>query len=405
MAVTTAVPQQSESRQQPWRGDAMLVTVVVGLLLVGIVAAYTSSYSIGDKFFGDGGYFLKRQLLWTLIGGGAFVVAAAIDYRVWRRYSVLIMAATLLMLIAILATGAARFGGQRWILGTGSVQPSELAKMAVVIYIADWRSSKRDDIRDVTLGLIPFAILMGIVCGLILLQPDFSTAVLVGAVAVAVFFTAGADLKQMVVSCAIAAVVLAGLIVQAPYRLERVRSFVDPTADPTGAGYQIMQTLDSIMRGGVTGVGLGAGQQKHVLPAAHTDAVFAVLGEELGLLGCLVVLALFALFAWRGFRVASGAPDRFGSLLAVGITCWILGQALINIAVVTAFMPFTGIPLPFISFGGSSLVTCMAASGLLVSISRHMDPDRMKAYARMDLGRGNSRSRLSRAHRARSRRA
>jgi cell division protein FtsW len=403
MAVTAAAPQR-RMHAQPWRGDAALVTIVIGLLLIGLVAAYTSSYGIGDKFFGDSAHFLKRQLLWTVIGLAAAGVTASLDYRVWRRYSVLIMAATLLMLVAILAVGAARFGSQRWVLGSGSIQPSELAKMAVIIYIADWLSSKRDDIRDVSLGLIPFAILMGVVCGLILLQPDFSTAILIGAVAVAMFFTAGADLRQMLISGVVATVVLSGLIARAPYRLERVRSFMHPGADPTGSGYQIMQTLDSIMRGGLTGVGLGGGQQKHILPAAHTDAVFAVLGEELGLLGCLAVLVLFALFAWRGFRIASGAPDRFGSLLAVGITCWIMGQALINIAVVTAFMPFTGIPLPFISFGGSSLVACMAATGLLLSISRRMDPDRMRAYARMDYGRGNRRSRLSRAHRARSRR-
>jgi cell division protein FtsW len=399
-----AAASRDRLRARAWRGDAVLLVIALALLLVGLVITYSSSYPIGDKFFGDGAYFLKRQLRWTLLGLLAAGFMLRVDYLSWRKYSVLIMTATFLMLIAILITGAARFGGQRWILGGGSIQPSEIAKMAVVIYIADWLASKRDDIRDVSLGLVPFAILMGALCALIVLQPDFSTAVLVGLVAVAMFFTAGADLKQMLFSGAIALVVLTGLIVRTPYRLERLRSFVDPAADPTGSGYQIMQTLDSIMRGGIVGVGLGAGQQKHLLPAAHTDAVFAVLGEELGLLGCLLVLLLFAAFAIRGLRIASGAPDRFGTLLALGITFWIVGQAIINIAVVTAFMPFTGIPLPFISFGDSSLISCMAATGLLLNISSRVDPDRMRTYARMDFGRGNSRSRLSRAHRARNRR-
>jgi len=323
------------------------------------------------------------------------------DYRTWRKYSVLLMAGTLVMLLAILFVGGTRFGGQRWVTGGGSIQPSELAKLAVVIYIADWLSSKREDVRDVQLGLFPFAILMGTICGLVILQPNFSTAMILGAVATAMFFTAGADLKQMVVSGLVAGFVLALLMLQAPYRLERVRTFLDPTADPSGSGYQVLQTLNAIVRGGVAGVGLGQGQTKHVLPAAHTDAIFAVVGEELGLIGCLVIIALFAVLAWRGFKIAASAPDRFASLLATGITCWLVLQALINIAVVTAFMPFTGVPLPFVSSGGSSLVMCLAAAGLVLNISRRADPAKARFHVPLDFWRGHRRSRLSRAHRAR----
>jgi cell division protein FtsW len=376
--------------------------VAVGILaLVGLLVMYTASYGVAFQNFDDPNHFIKRQVLWLVVGAGAFAFTLSLDYRTWRKYSVLLMASTLLMLLAILLAGGERFGGQRWVTGGGSIQPSELAKLAVVIYIADWLSSKRDDIKDVQLGLIPFAILMGFICGLVILQPNFSTAMILGAVATAMFFTAGADLKQMLASGAIAGVVLLLLMLQAPYRLERVRTFLDPSSDPSGSGYQVLQTLNGIVRGGVLGVGLGQGQTKHVLPAAHTDAIFAVVGEELGILGTLAILALFGIIAWRGFRIAASAPDRFASLLATGVTCWLVIQALVNVAVVTAFMPFTGVPLPFVSSGGSSLVMCLAGAGLVLNISRRADPAKAKLHVPLDFWRGHRRSRLSRAHRAR----
>jgi cell division protein FtsW len=306
-----------------------------------------------------------------------------------------------IVLVGILVMGADRFGGQRWVLGGGSIQPSELAKLTVVLYVADWLSSKREDVRDLTLGLVPFAILMGFLCGLVILQPNYSTAIILAAIATAMFFTAGADLKQMLISGAIASTVLVGLILQSPHARQRVSTFFDPSSDPSGAGYQVLQALDAIKRGGLLGVGLGQGQVKHVLPVAHSDAVFAVLGEEAGLLGCLLMVVLFAVVAWRGFRVAAGAPDHFASLLATGVTCWLLIQALVHIAVVIGFMPFTGVPLPFVSFGGSSLVASLAGVGLLLNISRRVNPARARVYVPVDLWRGHRRARLSRAHRAR----
>jgi cell division protein FtsW len=400
--VATAALSSTHAHSKRRRSsDTLILAAVSGLILVGLLVTYTASYSMGDAVYGDGSYFLKRQMIWTTLGVIAMLTMYSIDYRVWQRYSIPIIIGTLVMLTALLLMGAEKFGGQRWLVGGGSVQPSELAKMAVIIYIADWLAGKREDIKDVTLGLVPFAILMGVVCGLIMLQPDFSTALLIGLVATIMFFTAGADLLQMLTSGAMASVVLVTVIMRAPYRMERVKVFLDPESDPVGAGFQPLQTLHSIMAGGLTGVGLGQGQQKHILPTPHTDAVFAVLGEEMGMLGCLVVIALFAIIAWRGLRVAAGAPDRFGSLLATGITCWITFQALLNVAVVTAVVPFTGIPLPFLSFGGSSLIMCMAAVGLLLSLSTHADPKRARLHANLDLRRRDGRSRLSRAHRAR----
>jgi cell division protein FtsW len=387
---------------RPRPGVDRTLAIAIGLLvLLGLIVMYTASYGLGYQAFDDPNHFVKRQMLWLAVGLAAAGFMFMVDYRTWRRYTVLMMAGTVVVLVGILAVGADRFGGQRWILGGGSIQPSELAKLMVVLYVADWLSSKREDVKDLTLGLVPFAILIGFLCGLVILQPNFSTAIILGAMATAMFFTAGADLRQMVISGAIAGVVLVLLILQAPHARQRLNTFFDPMSDPSGAGYHVLQTLDAIKRGGLLGVGLGQGQTKHILPAAHTDAIFAVLGEEVGLLGCLVVVALFMVVAWRGFRIAAGLPDRFASLVATGITCWLVIQALVNIAVVTAFMPFTGVPLPFISFGGSSLVTCLAAAGLLLNISRRVDPARTRLYVPMDLRRGHRRARLSRAHRAR----
>ena len=381
--------------------DPVLVLAVLALCAIGLIATYTASFTVGYQAFGDGSYFLKRQLIWCGLGIVVAVVAASIDYRVWRRLAGLMMIGAVVGLAALLFLGAAKYGGQRWALASGSVQPSELAKLVVVVFIADWLAAKKDHVRDFSLGLIPFATITGLVCGLILMQPDFSTAVLLGAVATAMFFVAGADPKHMLQAGSVAGVVLLGVMLQAPYRLARWQTFLDPEGDPTGAGFQIIQALRAIVRGGLTGVGLGHGQNKHLLPAPHTDAVFAVLGEELGILGCLIVVALFALVAWRGLRIAAGAPDMFGGLLAVGITSWIVLQALVNIAVVTAVMPFTGIPMPWISFGGSSLLTCMAGIGILLNVSGHINEERAKIYAAVDFRRGNRRTRLSRAHRAR----
>ncbi len=403
MANPTLRPEVSTlPARRPLPAPDRILAVALGLLvLLGLLIMYTASYSLAYRAFGDPGHFVKRQLLWLLLGLAAGGFMYRVNYRTWRRYTVLMMLGTVLVLVGTLLVGADRFGGQRWVLGGGSIQPSELAKLMVVLYVADWLSSKREDVRDLTLGLVPFAILIGALCGLVILQPNFSTAIILGTMATAMFFTAGADLKQSLVSGAIAGAVLLVLILQAPHARQRINTFLDPTSDPSGAGYHVLQTLDAIKRGGLLGVGLGQGQTKHVLPLAHTDAIFAVLGEEAGLLGCLVIVALFAVVAWRGFRIAAGAPDHFASLMATGITCWLVIQALVNIAVATAFMPFTGVPLPFVSFGGSSLVTCLAGAGLLLNISRRVDPARARIYVPVDLWRGHRRARLSRAHRAR----
>lgn len=396
--VTAALPLRP--RRQV---DRVLAAAVGALLLLGLLVGYSASFPVALNYGAETSVYLVRHAIWMVVGLGAAGFMLAVDFRTWRQWSVLLMAGTLALLLVTLAFGVNRYGGERWLMAGGSVQPSELVKLTVIVYIADWLSSKRDQIRDVTLGLVPFAILMGVVCGLVLLQNHMSTTILIAAVAVTMFFTAGAHLGQMLASGSVAGLVILALIVRSPYRWDRVATHFDPWADPWGSGWQVLLSLESFQRGGLFGVGLGQGQEKHVLPMPHTDAVFAVVGEELGLAGSLVILALFAVIAWRGLRVALGVPSRFASLLATGITCWIVGQALLNIAVATNAVPTTGVPLPFVSYGGSSLITCLAGVGLLLNLSRRVDPARVKLYVNLDLRRGDRRSRLSRANRARNR--
>jgi len=385
-------------REASWRIDYFLIITVAALLIVGLMMVYSSTFDLAYKGFGDPAYFFRRQILWMVLGLGAMIVLARIEYQFWQRVAILLMAGALLLLGVVLVFGNTRFGGQRWLLPGGSVQPSELCKLAVVIYIAAWLSSKGERIRQITYGLIPFSILIGLVTGLIMFQPDLSTAVLIALTGGAMFFIAGADLLQLAISLIFGGATFVFLVSQLPHSATRIAVFLDPNSDPNGIAYHIRQTLIALGCGGWTGVGLGAGRQKFgYMPAAHTDAIFAVLGEELGLIGCLVVIGLFVALAYRGFKIALEAPDAFGTVLAAGLTCSLIIQALVNIAVVTATLPYAGVPLPFISYGGSSLVVALASVGLLLSISRGKTKKRrMGARARDNLGRRDWRARVSR---------
>ncbi len=380
--------------------DYLLVIIVATLLLIGLMMVYSATFDLGYKEYDQPTYFLIRQIAWSALGAVGLVVATRIEYQRWRRFSIPIMGGTLLLLVAVLLFGSESFGARRS-LWNGSIQPSELCKLAVIIYIADWLSSKEEKIRQVTYGLIPFAILIGVIAGLIVLQPDFSTAILIVTTSMVMFFIAGADLVQLIISLIFGGAAFAFLITRSSHASERIIAFIDSLNNPYSSNnYHLQRALIALGSGGLTGRGLGDSQQKFdYLPLSHTDSIFAVLGEELGLLGCLVVMGLFAALAYRGFKIALQAPDDFGTVLAVGITCWLIFQALINIAVVTATVPFTGIPLPFISFGGSSLIASMAGVGLLLSISRSTQHEETKESARFDLRRRNRRPRLSRSSR------
>ena len=244
-------------------------------------------------------------------------------------------------------------------------------KLATVIYVAAWLSSKGEQIRDVTYGLIPFAVLIGVVASLVVVQPDVSTAVLIVLTALAMFFFAGADIFQLAVGGVVGGITFFVLINRLPHASRRLDQYLLTWRDPMNVGYHMRQVLIALGSGGLFGVGLGQGQQKlGYLPAPHTDSIFAVLGEEAGFVGCLVVIGLFVLLAYRGFKIALEASDAFAALLACGVTCWLAFQALINVGVMTGLIPFTGIALPFISFGGSAMVVSLAGVGLLLSVSR-----------------------------------
>jgi cell division protein FtsW len=384
--------------------DYLLVITIAALLIVGLMMIYSATFALGYQLHNQPTYYFIRQLMWAGLGLLALIIFARVEYHTWRRVSIPIMAVTLLLLGLVLVIGDVRFGGQRWLVN-GSIQPSELSKLAIIIYIADWLSSKGEQIRKVSYGLIPFAILLGFVTGLVVLQRDLGTAILIAMTALAMFFIAGGNLWQIMLSGILGGATLYSLITRSSYRMARITAFLDPlNSDPLGNGYQIRQILIALGSGGLTGLGLGASRQKFgYIPASHTDGIFAILGEELGLIGALVVLGLFAFLAYRGFRIALVATDSFGTVLASGITCSLIFQAIVNIGVVTASLPFTGIPLPLISFGGSSLVVSMASAGLLLAISRRTmpeDPQEKKERRETHrLRRRNQRARVSRSSR------
>ncbi len=368
LPVTPARRRRATERRA--RSDYWLFLAVLGLLTIGLLMVYSATYTLGYLNYRDTTYFVRRQFVWALLGLVLLLLLWRFDYRIWQRYTVPLMGGTLAVLLLLLLMGQSVFGAQRWLFGN-SVQPAEFAKVTVVLYIAHWASSKGESIRRLDTGLIPFSVLVGVVCGLILLQPDFSTALLIAFTAGVMFFVAGAELAQFVAAGLIALFTIITVTTRADYRVARIQAFLDPFGQADAAGYQITQTLIAMASGGLLGQGLGSSRGNvGVLPAGHTDVILAIVGQELGLVFTLLILALYLFVGYRGFRIGAHAPDAFGTILATGVTTLLLFQALLNVAVVTNTVPFTGITLPFISYGGSSLVTSLVSVGLLLSISR-----------------------------------
>jgi cell division protein FtsW len=386
------------SREFTKKIDYPLIIILASLLLIGLLMVYSSSFEFGFRVFDQPTYFFGRQIIWTILGTAGLIVMMSIDYHTWRRFSIPLMGGTLFLLILLLIVGNERFGSVRTLLG-GSVQPSELSKLIIIIYVSDWLSSKGERLRVVTYGLVPFAILIGVVAGLIVMQPDFSTAILIVVTAIAMFFIAGADIAQLGIGLIFGGATFGFLISRSGHALARVRGYLGALGG-ADVGYHVQQNLDALRSGGIFGVGLGDGAFKlSSLPLAHSDSIFAVLGEELGLIGCLLVVGLFVALAYRGFQIALEATDDFGTVLAAGLTCWLIFQALINFAVITNTLPFTGIPLPFISYGGSSLAVSMTGVGLLLGISRGTVEERPDEIAHYDFGRRDGRPRISNSRR------
>lgn len=381
-----------DKRRRP-EPDYVLILAVAALVLLGLLMVFSTTLDWGYARFGDPLRFLKRQLLWLVLGVGVATVLARTDYHRWQTLAVPILGLTLVLLVLVLVFGEETMGARRSFL-SGSIQPGELAKLAVVIYAAAWSTSKGEQIRDVNYGLIPFATWMGIVAGLVALQPDLSTVAILILGGLSVFFLAGAHLGQLFATTVLGGMVFSGLILAYPHARSRLEAFVVGLKDPTNLPYHPQQALYALANGGLIGTRLGEGRMKFYLPASHTDAIFAVLGEELGLVGCLLVIGLFAVLAWRGYRIAVRAQDAFGSLLACGLTSLLVSQAVLNIGVIASLLPFTGTNLPFISLGGSSLAVSLAAVGLLLSVGRGHPPrvwrkETGESSARLDRRRRN----------------
>jgi cell division protein FtsW len=364
------------------RPDYVLLATVGSLVALGLVMVYSASFVEAYTLHENQYYYLIRQLVGATIGAIGLLAAARIDYRFWRRYSVQLMGAALLLLFLVLILPASMTevnGSRSWIrfgegvLGLFSVQPAELTKFAIIIYFADWLSRRSDKVGNVTYGLIPFGVMLGLVCGLVMLQPDLGTTMVLVLIGGIIYFAAGANLWHVAGAAGLGAFSFWLLVNVIGFRNYRILAFQDPWKYYDSFGFQPIHALFALGSGGIFGQGLGQGRQKfNWLPQAHTDTIFAIIGEELGLVGTVAVLTAFAIIAYRGFRIAGRAPNPFAALVAVGISSWICFQALINIAVTTSLIPFTGLTLPFLSYGGTSLYTFMIAVGVLLNISRHM---------------------------------
>ncbi|MBA3355346.1 MAG: putative lipid II flippase FtsW, partial [Pyrinomonadaceae bacterium] len=353
--------------------DKWLFAATVGLALFGVVMVYSASAVMAQRENGNEFHYVLKQAIWTGIGFVVMLAAMQVDYKHLRNRRIVygLLALTTVMLLAVFAFPATN-GAHRWIkLPSLSIQPSELSKPALVIFLAYFLERRAGEEGQFWKTFMPCTVVTCALAGLIVIEPDLGTAMMLGMIFVVVVYTAGARIKHLGMAAAPALLVVAGLLILVPYRTRRLITFLDPWADPQGTGFQVVQSLIAVGSGGPNGLGFAQGKQKMLfLPFAHSDFIYAVVGEELGLVGALAVIAVFALFLWRGIRTSLLAPDRFGMLLALGLVTAIVTQAMFNISVVLSMVPTKGIPLPFISYGGSSLVLTLAAVGILLNISQ-----------------------------------
>jgi cell division protein FtsW len=351
-----------------------LLVVPVGLLLViGLGSILSASSVPGIRETGDGLFYFKRQLAWLVAGVAGMVLAALTPLRWWRKLAFPLFILTVVLLVAVLAGGVRSNGAQRWLpVGPITLQPSEMAKLTTILFLATIVSRREWSMHRLRDFLWPVALSVGVVASLVIAQPDLGTTLLVAAGAFAVLVASAAPFGYVVGSAFLGSLAAFIAAYSSPYRWARVTAFLDLQSDPLGSSYQAVQSLVALGTGGLWGVGLGASRARwSFLPNAHTDFVSAILGEETGLAGSLSVLVLFMLVTVAGTVIAARATDRFGRLLAIGITTWLTAQALVNIGGVTGVLPITGVPLPFVSFGGSALVTALVGVGVLISVARH----------------------------------
>lgn len=406
----TAPPQHKESQRPTQTRRSFLSTLdkplvaIVGLLVViGSLMIFSTTFDWSNASRGSAtAIFVEDHLRNVVLATSALVFFAVIDYRFWKQFAVWLLLVTIGALIAVLLFGDDTFGARRSLIG-GRFQPGELAEFTIIVYMAAWLGSKNTKVSNLLFGLIPFGIVVAIIAGLIISQPDLSSAAVIIMTASIMYFLAGANLLHIVGILGLGGI--GGFVlIQTQgfdYAQTRLADYTAGLLDPTKANYHTQQAIIAFLNGGWTGVGLGQSKQKFgALPAPHTDSIFAIIGEELGVFGAAFVVVLFVAFAIRGFQIARNARDPFGALLCIGFTSWVIIQALLNIAVMTALVPSTGVPLPFISFGGSSLMVLMIGVGMMLSVQRvanlrQTTSERRTNIANYDRGWGNRRARLS----------
>jgi len=395
----------SARRNRAPSGDLILIAAVVALGIFGLLMLYSAGTDFSLRTYGSANYIFDKQLLWMAIGIVVALIFARVDYHLWRKIAVPMMGITVLLLIAVLINNEVRNNAVRTFFG-GSVQPSELAKLMTIIYLSVWLCSKREDLQVIKLGLIPLAFILGVIGGLIILEPDLSAAATIFIMGGLLFFLAGGDIRQIVLFSIVA--LGAGLLVVETSLTgkTRISSYVAGLKDPLNSSDHVLWSLEAIYKGGWFGVGIGQATTKLIgLPFAATDSIFAVIVEELGLVGAFGLIGLYAVLAWRGLRISSRAPDTLGTVLAAGLTFWIVIEATINMAVMVGLVPFAGNALPLISAGGSNLLTMLAAVGILLNISRQsgqanpVGEERRTYSASVDLRRRDRRRSESRARR------
>ncbi|MBP1992795.1 stage V sporulation protein E [Paenibacillus eucommiae] len=355
--------------------DIWMVISTLLLLTIGVIMVYSASAVLAFHEFGDRYYYLKRQLIFAVLGVVAMFFTMNVDYWVWKKYarSGLILCLVLLVIVLLPGIGVVRGGARSWLgIGSFGIQPSEFMKIGMIIFLAKLLSEQQAKVTYFAKGLLPPLGIMGLAFGLIMLQPDLGTGVVLVGASLLMIYTAGARILHLSYLGMVGLVGFIGLVIAAPYRLLRITAFLDPWQDPLGAGYQSIQSLYAIGPGGLVGLGLGMSRQKYsYLPEPQTDFIFSIIAEELGFIGGAFVLLLFTILVWRGMRTAITAPDTFGNMLAVGIIGMVAVQVIINIGVVIGMFPVTGITLPFISAGGSSLTLMLTSIGILLNISRY----------------------------------
>jgi cell division protein FtsW len=355
--------------------DVWMIAATLGILAIGVVMVYSASAVAAFHDYGDAYYYVKRQLLFAVLGVAAMFTMMNVEYTFWRKWAAPLLLACFGMLVIVLIPGIGVWrGGARSWLGIGSfgIQPSEFMKLAMTFFLAKLLSERHNQITQFTRGLLPPLGIMGLAFALIMLQPDLGTGVVMIGASLLMIYVAGARQSHLGGLALIGVAGLVGLIAAAPYRLQRITAFLDPWQDPLGAGYQSIQSLYAIGPGGLVGLGLGMSRQKYnYLPEPQTDFIFSILAEELGFIGGSLLLMLFLLLIWRGMRTAITISDPFGSLLATGIVGIIAVQVLINIGVVIGLLPVTGVTLPLVSYGGSSLTLLLTALGILLNLSRY----------------------------------